>query len=193
MMAGSLGAGLFMATGCTQEDRKLSEQIIFENGGGDGYGRTDAEKKLDEQLHSETFFTESEKEMVAVLSDIIIPADEVSGSATDTGVVEFIEFMMKDYPPFQVPTRGGLMWLNTLCKKEYGTDFLSCSSEQRVEVIDRIAFGFSTGCAILFLPDFSHPKWELKIWITEEIAPTSGMVFLMRFLPNMASRMMKRR
>jgi hypothetical protein len=52
MMAGSLGAGLFMATGCTQEDRKLSEQIIFENGGGDGYGRTDAEKKLDKQLHS---------------------------------------------------------------------------------------------------------------------------------------------
>jgi len=154
MMAGSLGAGLFMATGCTEEDRKLSEQIISDNefSSGDGYGRTEAEKKHDQELFSETFFTDSEKEMVAVLSDIIIPADEVSGSATDSGVVNFIEFMMKDYPPFQVPTRGGLMWLNTLCKKEYGSDFLSCSPEQRMEIIDRIAW-----------PDDATPDMEYGV------------------------------
>lgn len=140
MMAGSLGAGLFMATGCTEEDREVSEQLISENQAGNGYGRTGAEKLHDQRLHADTFFTPEEKEMVAVLSDIIIPADEVSGSATDAGVVEFIEFMMKDYPPFQVPTRGGLMWLNNLCKKEYNSDFLSCSSQQRIEVIDRIAW-----------------------------------------------------
>ncbi|WP_340103889.1 gluconate 2-dehydrogenase subunit 3 family protein [Rhodohalobacter sp. 8-1] len=140
MMAGSLGAGLFMATGCTEEDRQLSEQIIANNSPGDGYGRTEEEKKHDQRLHADTFFTTEEKEMVAVLSDIIIPADEISGSATDAGVVEFIEFMMKDYPPFQVPTRGGLMWLNNLCRKDYGSDFLSCSSQQRMEVIDKIAW-----------------------------------------------------
>lgn len=138
MMAGSLGAGLFMATGCTEEDRELSEQIISQNSS--GYGRTSEEKRYDERLHSDTFFTAQEKEMVAVLSDIIIPADEISGSATDSGVVEFIEFMMKDSPGFQVPTRGGLMWLNNLCKTEYGADFLSSSSEQQREVVDRIAW-----------------------------------------------------
>lgn len=153
MMAGSLGAGLFMATGCSEDDRQLSEQIIANSdGNGDGYGRTEEEKTLDEKLHAETFFTDSEKVMVAVLSDIIIPADDRSGSATEAGVVDFIEFMMKDYPPFQVPTRGGLMWLNNLCMREYGEIFVECTADQQLEVVDRIAW-----------PDDAEPDMEYGV------------------------------
>jgi gluconate 2-dehydrogenase gamma chain len=101
LLAGGAGAGLFMATGCTEEDQRISEEIIRENGGY-GYGRTDYEKEIDERIHAEQIFTEREFEMVKVLADIIIPADEESGSATDAGVPDFIEFMMKDHPPFQL-------------------------------------------------------------------------------------------
>lgn len=97
-------------------------------------------KKRDRRIHEETFFTDAEMEMVEILSDIIIPADEESGSATDAGVPDFIEFMMKDYPSFQVPTRGGLMWLNNECNRRFGKTFVECSESERMEVIDDIAW-----------------------------------------------------
>ena len=151
LLAGTVGAGLFLGTACTEEDRKKSEEII-EEGPGFGYGRTEEEKERDRRLHAETFFTDSEFKMVEVLVDIIIPADEESGSATDAGVPDFIEFMMKDYPAFQVPTRGGLMWLNNQCLRRYDTPFLECSSDQQIEMIDEIAW-----------PDDASPEMEYGV------------------------------
>lgn len=138
LLAGSVGAGLFM-TSCTDEDRKISEAIINRENGF-GYGRTEEEKEYDRRLHSTTFFTDSEIEMIEILADIIIPADEESGSATDAGVPDFIEFMMKDMPQLQVPTRGGLMWLNNECNKRFDKIFTECSELQRLELIDDIAW-----------------------------------------------------
>src|SRR5260370_41737441 len=40
------------------------------------------------------FFTPHEWETVRVLVDIVIPSDERSGSATDAGVPEFMDFMI---------------------------------------------------------------------------------------------------
>ncbi len=150
LLAGTFGAGLIMTAGCTEEDRKESERIIAENGG--GYGRTDVEIARDERLHSETFFTSAEKRMVEVLANIIIPADEVSGSASESGVVEFIEFMMKDIPSFQVPTRGGLMWLNNQCNSRFGKPFVECSDSEQKEMIDEIAW-----------PDDAAPEMEYGV------------------------------
>ncbi len=150
LLAGSFGAGLLLTTGCSEEDRKTSEEIIRKEGG--GYGRTPGEIAHDEKLHSETFFTEQEHKMVEVLADIIIPADDQSGSATDAGVPDFIEFMMKDYPAFQVPTRGGLMWLNNQCKSRFEKTFLECSEPERMEMIDEIAW-----------PDDAKPEMEYGV------------------------------
>lgn len=47
---------------------------------------------------------------IAILSDIIIPKDESSGSATEAGVPDFIQFIVKDQPNHQVPMRGGLRY-----------------------------------------------------------------------------------
>lgn len=138
LIAGSVGAGLFLNTGCSTEDRQESERIIAENGG--GYGRTPEEQAYNEKLKSESFFTEDEKRVVGVLSDIIIPADEVSGSATESGVIEFIEFMMKDIPSYQVPMRGGLMWLDNQCRSRFGSKFVDCNSSQQLEMVDLIAW-----------------------------------------------------
>jgi gluconate 2-dehydrogenase gamma chain len=150
LLAGGAGAGLFMATGCSEEDQRISEKIIDQNGF--SYGRADYEKEIDNRLHSETFFTETEFEMVHVLADIIIPADEESGSATDAGVPDFIEFMMKDQPQFQTVTRGGLMWLNNLCNRNFEKPFLECSEEERLEIIDKIAW-----------PDDADPEMQYGI------------------------------
>lgn len=138
LLSGSLGTGLMLGSSFTEEDIETSKKIIRENNG--GYGRTPEETKRDERLHSENFFTEHELKTVAVLSDFIIPSDDVSGSATDAGVPEFIEFIMKDMPYMQVPTRGGLMWLDNQSKKRFGTLFIECTEPQQRELLDEIAY-----------------------------------------------------
>jgi gluconate 2-dehydrogenase gamma chain len=138
LLAGSFGAGMVLTSGCTAAEREESERIIAESGG--GYGRTDEEIEHDQRLKSETFFTDAEKRLVEVLSDIIIPADEESGSASESGVVEFIEFMMKDIPSLQVPVRGGLMWLNNESKKRFDKLFVDCSDAEQSEIIEDIAW-----------------------------------------------------
>src|SRR5947209_17273823 len=70
------------------------------------------EKAVEEGLMKEKFFTPHEMATMALLSDIIIPADDVSGSATQAKVPDFIEFMAKDRPELQVPLRGGIRWLD---------------------------------------------------------------------------------
>ncbi|MEX0608388.1 MAG: gluconate 2-dehydrogenase subunit 3 family protein [Balneolaceae bacterium] len=135
LLAGTIGTGL-MITSCTDEDREISEKIIKEG----SYGRTETEILLDEKVKSETFFTQKERRTVEVLCDIIIPEDEISGSATDAGVPDFIEFMMKDYPSFQVPTRGGLMWLDSQSRQRFGSDFADCTSKQQTELVDAFAY-----------------------------------------------------
>ena len=58
------------------------------------------------------FFTRHEYATVTLLVDLIIPKDERSGSATDAGVPQFMDFMMTDQDSRQTAMRGGLAWLD---------------------------------------------------------------------------------
>jgi len=95
------------------------------------------EKKL---LDMGKFFTDHEMATITVLADIIIPKDEVSGSATDAKVPEFIEFIEKDMPEHQVPMKGGLRWLDLQCINRYGKAFTDCTQQQQMEMVDMIAY-----------------------------------------------------
>jgi hypothetical protein len=86
------------------------------------------------------FFTAHEYATVRVLVDIIIPKDERSGSATDAGVPEFMDFMMIDQPARQVAMRGGLAWLDVECLERFDKRFLECPDPQRAAVLDDIAW-----------------------------------------------------
>jgi gluconate 2-dehydrogenase subunit 3-like protein len=85
------------------------------------------------------FFTSHEYESVRVLVDLIIPRDERSGSATDAGVPEFMDFTMIDQPTRQTAMRGGLAWLDLECQQRFDKTFLLCSADQRAAVLDRIS------------------------------------------------------
>lgn len=102
--------------------------------------RTPAERAREEKLRSETFFDPHEMATIAILADIIIPKDDVSGSATDAKVPEFIEFIVKDMPRHQVPMRGGLKWLDVQCARNYNKTFVDCTSSEQIEMVDQIAF-----------------------------------------------------
>ena len=86
------------------------------------------------------FFTAHEWRTVRVLVDLIIPKDERSGSATDAGVPEFMDFMMLDQPVRQAGMRGGLAWLDVECQKRFDTTFVDCAATQQTAVLDDIAW-----------------------------------------------------
>lgn len=91
-------------------------------------------------LAEEKFFTSHEMATITLLADIIIPKDEVSGSASDAKVPEFIEFIVHDMPNHQIPMKGGLRWLDMYCLKTYNNSFKDCTSQQQMEVVDQIAY-----------------------------------------------------
>jgi hypothetical protein len=86
------------------------------------------------------FFTPHEWATVTMLVDIIIPKDERSGSATDAGVPEFMDFMMSDQPGRQTAMRGGLAWLDRECVSRFDKTFIDCTAAQRTQVLDDIAW-----------------------------------------------------
>lgn len=103
-------------------------------------GVQDWEHARNGKLVGEKFLTDHELTTIGVLADIIIPADGVSGSATDVGVPAFIEFMVKDIPAHQTPMRGGLKWLDVQSQRRYGKAFAECGESQQLELVDEIAY-----------------------------------------------------
>ena len=86
------------------------------------------------------FFSAHELATVTVLVDLIIPRDERSGSATDAGVPEFMDFMMIDQPRRQVAMRGGLALLDRLCEERFDKPFVRCREDERRQLLDDIAY-----------------------------------------------------
>ncbi len=110
-----------------------------------------------------------------MLVDLIIPRDERSGSATDAGVPEFMDFMMLDQPRRQVAMRGGLALIDRLAQDRFGRRFLTCSDRERRRLLDEIAYvtnpdpGLSQ--AIVFFSSFrdltASGFWTTKMGIQD--------------------------
>jgi len=136
LFTGSLGTGLIL-TACSPEEKlaDLSPKIAGTPG-----GRVPEEIQRDNSLLSDNFFTAQELAMVSILVDIVIPKDEVSASATEAKVPDYIEFMMKDQPANQTSFRGGLMWVNLQSYERFSKPFAEISQSQRMEIVDEIAW-----------------------------------------------------
>lgn len=86
-----------------------------------------------------TFFTAHEYRTVRMLVDYIIPRDERSGSATDAGVPEFMDFTMVDQPGRQTAMRGGLAWLDAESNRRFDKAFLAAADPERRAILDDIS------------------------------------------------------
>ncbi|MDP1844355.1 MAG: gluconate 2-dehydrogenase subunit 3 family protein [Sediminibacterium sp.] len=136
LMIGTVGAGV-LVDACKNADKKA----IATSADASLEYRMQEEKDYLGKLNKEaTFFDAHEMATITVLGDIIIPKDEVSGSASDAKVPEFIEFIVKDMPSHQTPIRGGLKWLDLHCYKLYEKAFINCDAKQQIAVVDSIAY-----------------------------------------------------
>ncbi|PWT76333.1 MAG: transcriptional initiation protein Tat [Bacteroidetes bacterium] len=86
------------------------------------------------------FFNEAEMATITILADIIIPRDNVSGSATDAQVPEFFQFIVNDMPEHQAPLRDGIKWLDDQCMNRYKRPFKDCRGYEQMEIVDLIAW-----------------------------------------------------
>jgi hypothetical protein len=93
------------------------------------------------------FFNPQEWKTVRILVDMIIPKDERSGSATDAGVPEFMDYLMNDPTDTdlqrerrQTAMRGGLAWINSVSERRFGHAFAEASETERTAILDEIAY-----------------------------------------------------
>lgn len=85
-------------------------------------------------------FTSDEWQLVRLLVNYVIPRDVHSGSATDAGVPEFMDFILGEYASHRQWMKEGLGWMNAECRTRHGKGFVSCTDVQRRAVLDAIAF-----------------------------------------------------
>ncbi len=86
------------------------------------------------------FFTPDELAAATLLADLVLPRDERSGSASDAGVPEFLDFVLAEEMTDPVRIRGGLGWLDRECRDRFAKRFLDCADAERTAVLDDIAW-----------------------------------------------------
>ncbi len=99
------------------------------------------------------FFSAKEMRTVRVLADDIIPRDAKSGSATDAGVLEFMDFNLSVEETSQetrIAFRGGLRWMDKESRARFGVDYATASAAQRHAILDDISWPKQAK------PEFSH-------------------------------------
>lgn len=91
-------------------------------------------------------FDDHQWRTVQVLCDLIIPADERSGSASQAGVPEYLD----DWIAFrtaqdlnqnlQAQICGGLMWLDRESNRLFEKNFADAAPAQQKQILDRVAY-----------------------------------------------------
>ncbi|MFZ0590996.1 MAG: gluconate 2-dehydrogenase subunit 3 family protein [Bryobacteraceae bacterium] len=91
-------------------------------------------------------FDDKQWRTVSILCDLVIPADERSGSATEAGVPEFIDdwiYFVNDQHgnrDFEAQILGGLMWLDRESNQRFEKPFADAIPDQQRQLLDRIAW-----------------------------------------------------
>jgi len=136
---GTISTGVLVeACKTKKEEKPAAKEAKAEEG---GINRMSEEKANDDALRNASkFFTDAEMATITVLADIIIPKDEISGSASEAKVPEFINLIVHEKTEHQIPLKGGLRWLDLECINRYGKAFTDCSQQQQIEMVDMIAY-----------------------------------------------------
>lgn len=92
------------------------------------------------QQYRPKYFSPDDWQTVRILVDLVIPRDERSGSATDAGVPEFMDFTLGERPGMRTWMRSGLAWLDAECVGRFGKPFRGCTLQQRTVMLDDIAW-----------------------------------------------------
>ncbi len=89
-------------------------------------------------IYKPKFFNDHEYSTVERLSELIVPADEISGSAKDAGAPQFIDLLCSRNAELAGIYSGGLAWLDAETARRYATKFVDAKEEQQTALLDAI-------------------------------------------------------
>ena len=101
---------------------------------------TAAVKQHAKGVYKPMLFNEHEYKTVQKLTEMIIPADEVSGSALEAGAPEFIDLIGANNEELGTQMTGGVAWLDRASEKQFGKAFLDAAPAEQTKLLDSIAF-----------------------------------------------------
>ena len=98
---------------------------------------TAAEKKA-AGAYTVKAFTKHEYATVRRLAELIVPADEVSGSAVEAGAPEFIDLLASQNRTLADIYHGGLAWLDNEMRRRHGKAFVECAAGDQTAMLDAL-------------------------------------------------------
>ena len=88
------------------------------------------------------FFTHQQVELLAQLTEMIIPADDHSGGAREANVSHFIDLMVSQSDKdIQEQWSSGLKLVEAEAQKRYGKAFLNCDASEQGRIMAAMAAG----------------------------------------------------
>ena len=85
------------------------------------------------------FFQPDEWRTIRVMVDLIIPRDSKSGSATEAGVPQYMDFFCTEYPSYAW-VRDALRWFDGFAYNSFSKSFVNCSDAERRQLFDQVAW-----------------------------------------------------
>ncbi|MFN8006160.1 MAG: gluconate 2-dehydrogenase subunit 3 family protein [Terriglobia bacterium] len=97
------------------------------------------EEKKASGSYQPKFFNDHEYTTLSRLTELIVPADEVSGSAKDAGAPEYIDLLCSQNPVLANIYTGGLAWIDGEMKQSSNVPFIEAKPEQQTALLDSLA------------------------------------------------------
>jgi gluconate 2-dehydrogenase gamma chain len=94
------------------------------------------EEKKNAGTYKLKLFNEREYKTLGRLAELIVPADEVSGSAREAGAPEFIDLLCSQNRELADIYTGGLLWLDAQMEDRYAVSFLDATEGQQTAMLD---------------------------------------------------------
>ena len=98
------------------------------------HGLAQAEKEATGS-YAPKFLNQHEYRTVQRLAELIIPADDHSGSAAEAGAGEFIDLLCSQNPALGAIYTGGILWLDHFSNQRSASRFLDNSPQQQDAVL----------------------------------------------------------
>jgi gluconate 2-dehydrogenase gamma chain len=90
--------------------------------------------------YSPKYFNAKQYATISALCETILPKDDHSGGAIESGTPEFIDLLTSENEDYAARLGGGLAWLDDHCAERYGSAYLDSTPAQQKETLDLIAF-----------------------------------------------------
>ncbi|MCC7156144.1 MAG: gluconate 2-dehydrogenase subunit 3 family protein [Bryobacterales bacterium] len=118
-------------------------------------------------------FNERDYKTLAHLCALIIPADEVSGSALDGGAPAYIDLLCSGNEKLKETFLSGLAWLDHTSVKRTGKPFLESSSAEQTALLDLIAYRKNDGAELG--PGIRFFDWARRLTVDAFYTSAAGI------------------